>query len=81
MTAFIKFEYVYIYLEIYTGGYHWVLRLLSRFQLFSSLCLWYFLIFNHEYTETHKFGITKLTLKKGSFLSFFYLELTHAPQS
>ena len=23
---FIKFKYVYIYLEIYTRGYHWVLR-------------------------------------------------------
>ena len=61
---FIKFKYVYIYLEIYTRGYHWVLRLLSRFQLFSSLCLWYFLIFYDEYTETHKFGITKTNTEK-----------------
>ena len=37
MIPFIKFKYVYIYLEIYTRGYHWMLRFLWRFQIIFFL--------------------------------------------
>ena len=37
MIPFIKIKYVYIYLEIYTWGYHCMLRFLLRFQIILFL--------------------------------------------
>lgn len=50
---FMKFKYVYIYLR---NLYMWLsLGVEISTKIFSSLCLWYFLIFYGEYTETQDF--------------------------
>lgn len=48
-----KFKYVYIYLRNLYMRLSLGVEISTK--IFSSLCLWYFLIFYGEYTETQDF--------------------------